>query len=68
MESATAVVSRRDESRNTRTAESIAARRAAASAEAACLASESPAVTIRLVAESTTPISAHTLVNPDVAR
>jgi hypothetical protein len=46
----------------------MAARRAAASAEAACLASESPAVTIRFVAESTGPISAHTLVSPDVAR
>ena len=47
-----------------RTAESIAARRAAASAEAACRASESPAATIRRVAESTAPISRPDVVEP----
>src|SRR5436190_1032761 len=68
IESATLAVSRPAESLYTRTAESIAARRAAASAEAACLARESPAVTMRFVAESTGPISAQTFVNPEVAR
>jgi hypothetical protein len=51
-----------------RSAESIAARRAAASAEAASRASESPATTTRRVAESTDAMSAHTFVNPEVPR
>src|SRR6476620_10123239 len=51
-----------------RAAESIAARRAAASAAADCRASESPAITMLRVAESIAPTLAHTLARPAVPR